>query len=58
MAQCMRDAGYPAVEVEPQLQELSGENCEYKSTNKEGDARSDIKCYEFWKDVLYYSKST
>ena len=50
MAQCMRDAGYPAVEVEPQLQELSGEKFEYKSTNKEVDARSDIKCYGFWKD--------
>src|SRR5689334_11739943 len=36
------------VEVEPQLQELSGEAFEYKSANKEADARSDIKCCGFW----------
>jgi hypothetical protein len=48
LAQCMREAGHSLVEVEPQLQELSGEVFEYKSANKEADARSDIKCCGFW----------
>ena len=43
LAECMREAGHSLVEVEPQLQELSGEVFEYKSANKEADARSDIK---------------
>ena len=33
VAQCMREAGHSLVEVEPQLQELSGEAFEYKSAN-------------------------
>ena len=41
IAQCMREAGYLQVEVEPQLQELSGEVFKYKSANKDADARSD-----------------
>jgi len=44
----MRESGHTLVEVEPQLQELSGEAFEYKSANKEADARSDIKCCGFW----------
>jgi len=48
IAQCMREAGHTLVEVEPQLQELSGEVFGYKSANKEADARSDIKCCGFW----------
>ena len=52
LAQCMRDAGHSLVEVEPQLQELSGEVFEYKSANKEADARSDIKCNGFWIAML------
>ena len=48
LAQCMREAGHTLVEVEPQLQELSGEVFEFKSANKEADARSDIKCCGFW----------
>ena len=48
LAQCMREAGHTLVEVEPQLQELSGEVFDYKSANKEADARSDIKCCGFW----------
>ena len=48
LAQCMREAGHSLVEVEPQLQELSGEVFEFKSANKEADARSDIKCCGFW----------
>ena len=48
VAQCMREAGHSLVEVEPQLQELSGEVFDYKSANKEADARSDIKCCGFW----------
>ena len=50
VAQCMRDAGYLAVETEPQFQALSGEKFAYKSANKEADARSDIKCYGFWRE--------
>jgi hypothetical protein len=48
VAQCMREAGHSLVEVEPQLQELSGEVFEYKSANVEADARSDVKCCGFW----------
>ena len=47
VAQRMREAGHSLVEVEPQLQELSGEVFDYKSANKEADARSDIKCCGF-----------
>ena len=39
LAECMREAGHSLVEVEPQLQELSGEVFEFKSANKEADAR-------------------
>ena len=49
VAQCMKDAGYPEVEVEPRLQDISGEKFEYKSVNKEAEAHSDVKCYEFWR---------
>jgi hypothetical protein len=48
MAQVMRDAGL-TVETEPLLQKLSGEVFDYKSTNKEDDARSDIKATGFWR---------
>jgi hypothetical protein len=48
IAQCMREAGCTAVEVEPQLQPLEGEVFDYKSANKEDEARSDIKCCGFW----------
>jgi hypothetical protein len=51
LAQCMREAGHTLVEVEPQLQELSGEVFEFKSANKEADARSDIKCCGFWSNM-------
>src|SRR5438132_5735261 len=36
------------VEVEPRLQELSGEVFDYESANVESEARSDIKCCGFW----------
>jgi hypothetical protein len=48
LAQCMREAGHTLVEVEPKLQELSGEEFEFKSANKDAEARSDIKCCGFW----------
>lgn len=48
IAQVMRDAGL-TVETEPLLQKLSGEAFELKSTNKEDDARSDIKATGFWR---------
>jgi hypothetical protein len=51
LAQCMREAGYTTVEVEPQLQELSGEVFEFKSANRDDDARSDIKCRGFWSNM-------
>ena len=44
----MREAGHHVVETEPQLQPLDGEVFEYKSANKDDDARSDIKCMGFW----------
>jgi len=48
LAQCMREAGHTVVEVEPKLQKLNGENFKYKSSNKDENARSDIKCLGFW----------
>ena len=51
LAQCMREAGHIQVETEPKLQPLSGESFEYKSANKDDEARSDIKCYGFWKHM-------
>jgi hypothetical protein len=44
----MREAGLTPVEPEPKLQPLSGEVFEYKSANKDDEARSDIKCCGFW----------
>ena len=51
MAQFMREAGHTTVEVEPKLQELSGEVFDYLSANKESEARSDIKCCGFWSNM-------
>jgi hypothetical protein len=48
-AQVFRDAGH-TVETEPLLQKLSGEAFEFKSANKDDDARSDIKVTGFWRD--------
>ena len=53
MAQFMRDAGFPAVEIEPELIPLSGETFHYKTANKKEEARSDIKCYSFWKHMRH-----
>ena len=50
VAFCMKEAGFNEVELEPQLQELTGEQFKYKTTNKESDARSDIKCNGFWSE--------
>ena len=47
----MREAGHTAVEVEPQLQPLTGEVFDYKSANKDDEARSDIKCCGFWSNM-------
>src|SRR6185437_2730872 len=41
IAQFMREAGHKAVELEPQLQPLDGEAFDYKSANKDDEARSD-----------------
>jgi len=49
-AQVFRDAGH-TVETEPQLQPLSGEGFDFKSANKEDDARSDIKVTGFWREM-------
>lgn len=51
IAQCMRDAGHTAVEIEPQLQPLTGEVFDYRSANKDDEARSDIKCCGFWSNM-------
>ena len=51
MAQFMIDAGYTQVETEPILQPLSGEEFFYKTANKDSEARSDIKCYSFYKHM-------
>ena len=51
IAQCMREAGHTAVEVEPQLQPLEAETFEYKSANNQDEARSDIKCCGFWRSM-------
>ena len=48
IAQCMIEAGHIAVEIEPLLQPLEGETFEYKTANKDDEARSDIKCCGFW----------
>ena len=48
IAQCMEEAGCKLVETEPKLQPLDGEEFEYKTANKEDEARSDIKCCGFW----------
>ena len=47
----MREAGLSNVETEPKLQPLSGETFEYKSANKEDEARSDIKCTGLWRSM-------
>ena len=51
IAQVMREAGHAAVTIEPELQPLEGEVFDYKSANKENDARSDIKCCGFWSNL-------
>ena len=51
IAQFMREAGLKAVELEPQLQPLDGEAFDYKSANKDDEARSDIKCCGFWSNL-------
>ena len=51
MAQFMKEAGYTQVETEPILQPLSGEEFFYKTANKDSEARSDIKCYSFYKHM-------
>ena len=51
LASVIKEAGFKAVETEPQLQPLSGESFDFKSANKEEDARSDIKCNGFWRPM-------
>ena len=36
------------VEIEPELQPLEGEPLEMKSTNRQDDARSDVRVKSFW----------
>jgi hypothetical protein len=49
VAECLKETKFQAVEVEPQLQPLSGESFRLKSANKEAEARSDVKCVGFWR---------
>ena len=51
IAQCMEEAGCSAVGIEPELMPLDGEEFEYKSANKQEEARSDIKCSGFWQKL-------
>jgi hypothetical protein len=51
LASVMKEAGFKAVETEPQLQPLTGETFEFKSANKDEDARSDVKCNGFWRPM-------
>ena len=51
IAECIREAGHLSVETEPKLQPLSGEQFQYKSANKDEDARSDVKCTGFWRPL-------
>ena len=51
MADFMREAGFTPVEIEPNLQPLSGEAFIYKTANKDEESRSDIKCYGFFKHM-------
>ena len=51
MAHCMREAGHTQVETEPKLQPLSGEFFDYKTAIKDDEARSDIKCFSFWRHM-------
>jgi hypothetical protein len=47
VAECMREAQFKGVEVEPPLQPLSGESFKLKSANKEDEARSDVRVLDF-----------
>ena len=51
MAKIMREAGLIEVEEEPKLQPLSGKILDYKTANKDDEARSDIKCTGIWKNM-------
>jgi hypothetical protein len=51
LSSVIKEAGFKAVEVEPRLQPLSGESFDYKSANRDDDARSDIKCTGFWRPM-------
>lgn len=45
----MIEAGCAAVESESKLQPIEGEEFYYSTANKQDEARSDIKCWEFWR---------
>jgi hypothetical protein len=51
LASVIKEAGFKAVETEPQLQPLSGETFERKSAITDDEARSDIKCTGFWRPM-------
>ncbi len=42
------EAGYKDVRLEPGLQPLTGESFDYKSANKDDEARSDLSVLGFW----------
>ena len=48
-ADCLKEARFPGVTTEPELQILTGESFKLKSTNRDEDARSDVKCVGFWR---------
>ena len=51
VAECLRETRFHAIETEPQLQPLSGESFKLKSANKQEEARSDVKCIGFWREM-------
>ena len=51
VASVLKEAGFKAVETELRLQPLSAERFEYKSANRDDDARSYIKCNGFWRPM-------
>ena len=51
IAKLMRDAGLACVESEPKLLPLTGESFELKTTNKDDEARADIKCTGLWRHM-------
>ena len=53
VASMMREVGLNCVEIEPKFLPLTGEVFELKSTNKDDEARADIKCTGLWRRMRH-----